>query len=126
MTGPDQARPPGRPARLIPAPALMALAAVVGCVGEIYGIAGGAFLAPVLIGSGRKPSEVAPATLASTLVTSVAGVMTFVLLSLTITQPRDIALYARVFGLLQQSALYGREARHLIGRALRDLTVQSD
>ena len=41
--------------------------------------------------------------------------------SLTITQPRDIALYARVFELLRQSALYGRDARRLIGRALRDL-----
>jgi len=49
-----------RPARLIPVPALVVLAAVVGCVGGIYGIGGGAFLAPVLIGSGRKPSEVAP------------------------------------------------------------------
>ena len=36
-----------------------------GCVGGIYGIGGGAFLAPVLIGSGRKPSEVAPAALAT-------------------------------------------------------------
>ena len=39
-----------------------------GCVGGIYGISwigGGAFLAPVLIGSGRKPSEVAPAALAT-------------------------------------------------------------
>ena len=34
--------------------------------------------------------------------------------SLTITQPRDITLYARVFELLQQSALYGRVARRLI------------
>jgi transcriptional regulator with XRE-family HTH domain len=41
--------------------------------------------------------------------------------SLTITQPRDIALYARVFGLLQDSAVYGRQARLLISRALRDL-----
>jgi uncharacterized membrane protein YfcA len=71
-----------RPARLIPVPVLVVLAAVVGCVGGIYGIGGGAFLAPVLIGSGRKPSEVAPATLASTLVTSVAGVIAFVILSL--------------------------------------------
>ena len=31
--------------------------------------------------------------------------------SLTITQPRDTALYARVFDLLQRSAVYGREAR---------------
>jgi uncharacterized protein len=39
-------------------------------------------LAPVLIGSGRKASEVAPAALASTFVTSVAGVITFLVLSL--------------------------------------------
>ena len=73
---------PDRPAPLIPAPALMALAAVVGCVGGIYGIGGGSVLAPVLIGSGRKPSQVAPAALAATLVTSVAGVITFTVLSL--------------------------------------------
>jgi transcriptional regulator with XRE-family HTH domain len=42
--------------------------------------------------------------------------------SLNITQPRDIALYARVYELLHQSAVHGREARQLIGRALRDLT----
>jgi uncharacterized protein len=60
----------------------MVLAAVVGCVGGIYGIGGGAFLAPVLIGSGRKPSEVAPAALASTFVTSAGGVITFTILAL--------------------------------------------
>jgi transcriptional regulator with XRE-family HTH domain len=42
--------------------------------------------------------------------------------SLNITQPRDIAIYARVFELLQRSAVHGREARQLISRALRDLT----
>jgi uncharacterized protein len=73
---------PGRRARLIPAPVLVGLAAVVGCVGGIYGIGGGAFLSPILIGSGRKPSEVAPATLASTFVTSAGGVITFTPLSL--------------------------------------------
>jgi len=62
LTRPARQDDPGRPA--IPAPALMALAAVVGCVGGVYGI-GGAFLAPVLLGSGRKPSEVAPAALAT-------------------------------------------------------------
>ena len=61
---------------------LVVLAAVVGCVGGIYGIGGGSILAPVLIGSGRKPVEVAPAALASTFVTSVAGVITFTILSL--------------------------------------------
>jgi transcriptional regulator with XRE-family HTH domain len=46
--------------------------------------------------------------------------------SLTITQPRDITLYARVFELLQQSAIYGGEARLLIGRAIRDLATQPE
>jgi uncharacterized membrane protein YfcA len=61
---------------------LVCLAAVVGCVGGIYGIGGGSILAPILIGSGRSATEVAPATLASTFVTSIAGVVTFVILSL--------------------------------------------
>jgi uncharacterized membrane protein YfcA len=56
-------------------------AAIVGCVGGIYGIGGGSILAPILIGSGRSAAEVAPATLASTFVASVAGVVTFFLLS---------------------------------------------
>ena len=81
-TPPSRAGEPDRPVRPIPAPVLAGLAAVVGCVGGIYGIGGGAFLAPVLIGSGRKPSEVAPATLASTFVTSAGGVVTFTILSL--------------------------------------------
>jgi transcriptional regulator with XRE-family HTH domain len=45
--------------------------------------------------------------------------------SLTITQPRDIALYSRVFELLQRSAVHGREARQLITRAIRDLTGEA-
>jgi uncharacterized protein len=72
---------PARPVRRIPAPALIALAAMVGCAGGIYGIGGGSILAPILIGSGRRPVEVAPAALASTFVTSVAGVITFTILS---------------------------------------------
>jgi uncharacterized membrane protein YfcA len=82
LTRPAQTGEPDRPARLIPAPVLMALAAVVGCVGGIYGIGGGAFLAPVLIGSGRKPSQAAPAALAATFVTSAGGVITFTILAL--------------------------------------------
>ena len=73
LTRPARAGKPDRPARLIPLPALMALAAVVGCVGGIYGIGGGAVLAPVLIGSGYRPSEAAPAALAATFVTSAGG-----------------------------------------------------
>jgi transcriptional regulator with XRE-family HTH domain len=45
--------------------------------------------------------------------------------SLNITQSRDIALYARVFELLQRSAVHGREARQVISRAIRDLTGEA-
>jgi hypothetical protein len=77
-------RPPragGRSNLRLPAAVLVPLAAVVGCAGGIYGIGGGSILAPILIGSGREPAEVAPAALASTFVTSVAGVVTFTILS---------------------------------------------
>jgi uncharacterized protein len=70
-----------QPARAIPLPVLVLLAVVVGCVGGIYGIGGGSILAPILISAGRPPREVAPAALASTFVTSVAGVVTFLILS---------------------------------------------
>ncbi len=82
LTRPARADDTARPARVIPAPALILLAAVVGCVGGIYGIGGGSILAPMLIGTGRRASEVAPAALASTFVTSVAGVVTFTILSI--------------------------------------------
>jgi uncharacterized membrane protein YfcA len=65
----------------LPRPALVLLAAAVGCVGGIYGIGGGSIIAPILIGAGRPASQVAPAALASTFVTSVAGVVTFTILS---------------------------------------------
>jgi uncharacterized membrane protein YfcA len=84
LTRPPGPARPGRPARpgaLIPVPALVVLAALVGCVGGIYGIGGGSILAPVLIGSGRPPGIVAPAALACTFVTSVAGVITFMVLA---------------------------------------------
>ena len=81
LTRPPQPDNPARPARTIPAPILIILAAAVGCVGGIYGIGGGVILAPILIGSGQRASEVAPAALASTFVTSVAGVLTFTILS---------------------------------------------
>ena len=81
-TPPAATRDPARLARRIPAPALIVLAALTGCVGGIYGIGGGAILSPVLIGSGRPATEVAPAALASTFVTSLGGVVTFTILSI--------------------------------------------
>jgi uncharacterized membrane protein YfcA len=80
LTRPSGPAEPSRP-RLFPVPVLVVLAAAVGCAGGIYGIGGGSILAPILIGSGRKPADVAPAALASTFATSVAGVITFTILS---------------------------------------------
>jgi uncharacterized membrane protein YfcA len=81
LTRPTQPGTEPRPARAVPLPVLILIAVAVGCVGGIYGIGGGSILAPVLIGTGRLPREVAPAALASTFVTSVAGVITFLVLS---------------------------------------------
>jgi uncharacterized protein len=85
---PDEVRIPaahrpaaGRRARELRPAILVALAALVGCVGGVYGIGGGSILAPVLLGAGRRAADVAPATLASTFVTSVAGVVTFAILA---------------------------------------------
>ena len=60
---------------------IVALSLVVGAVGGIYGIGGGSILAPILVVAGRSSRDVAPATLASTFVTSVVGVVTFIALS---------------------------------------------
>jgi uncharacterized protein len=81
LTRPARPAGPGRPSRRIPGPALMTLSAAVGCIGGIYGIGGGSILAPILIGTGRPPAEVAPAALAATFVTSAAGVITFTILA---------------------------------------------
>jgi uncharacterized membrane protein YfcA len=62
---------------------IVALAIAVGTVGGIYGIGGGSILAPILVGAGIGVADVAPATLAATFLTSVAGVATYALLSLS-------------------------------------------
>ena len=70
-----------RQARL-PRAAIGLLAAVAGCVGGIYGVGGGSILAPILVADGQPPALVAPASLSSTFVTSLAGVVTFTVLSI--------------------------------------------
>ena len=59
------------------------LALAVGTIGGIYGIGGGSILGPVLVGLGFTVVEIAPAALAATFLTSIAGVASYALLSLT-------------------------------------------
>jgi len=60
----------------------MAIALFVGVVGGTYGIGGGALMAPALVAFlGRRIHAVAGATLLATLVTSVAGVLMYSILS---------------------------------------------
>jgi uncharacterized membrane protein YfcA len=66
----------------LPRVAIGLIAAVAGCVGGIYGIGGGSILSPILVADGQPPSQVAPAALSSTFLTSLAGVVTFSILSL--------------------------------------------
>jgi uncharacterized protein len=89
LTKPTPTNASPGPGRVMPSAFLICLAAAVGCIGGIYGIGGGSILAPILIGAGRRPAEVAPAALASTFVTSVAGVVTFTILSMH--QPGHVA-----------------------------------
>jgi uncharacterized membrane protein YfcA len=65
----------------LPPAAILGISIVVGTVGGIYGVGGGSILAPILIATGRSTADVAPATLASTFLASVAGVVTFIVLS---------------------------------------------
>ncbi len=62
---------------------IVALALAVGTIGGIYGIGGGSILGPILVGMGFTVVEVAPAALTATFLTSLAGVATFALLSLS-------------------------------------------
>jgi uncharacterized membrane protein YfcA len=70
---------PRRRGRLL----LWATSLAVGVAGGIYGIGGGSLLAPILLAVGYSAYEVAPATLAATFVTSIAGIATYEVLQIT-------------------------------------------
>jgi uncharacterized membrane protein YfcA len=59
------------------------LAVLVGFVGGVYGIGGGSILGPILVGRGLPVTVVAPATLASTFLTSIAGAGAYAVLAVT-------------------------------------------
>jgi uncharacterized membrane protein YfcA len=71
------------PARVPSRPAIASLALAVGTVGGIYGIGGGSLLGPILVGRGMPVATVAPAALASTFMTSIAGAGVYALLART-------------------------------------------
>jgi uncharacterized protein len=75
-SGPAAASARGREREIV----LLALA--VGTIGGIYGIGGGSILGPILVGLGFSVVEVAPAALAATFLTSIAGVAAYAVLSL--------------------------------------------
>jgi uncharacterized membrane protein YfcA len=76
---PHAAGPPDRKRRRL----ILLLALGAGTVGGIYGIGGGSILGPILVGLGFSVLEVAPAALTATFLTSIAGVLTFALLSIS-------------------------------------------
>lgn len=65
-------------------------ALAVGVVGGIYGIGGGSLLSPILVGRGVPLTEVAPAALTSTLLTSIVGAATYLGIAV-VTSGTDIA-----------------------------------
>lgn len=80
------------------------LGAGAGIIGGIYGVSGGSIIAPVLVGAFRLPvTRVAPAALAATLLTSIAGVISFEVLAATETandlSRRPDWLLALLFGI---------------------------
>ncbi|GAA2713934.1 sulfite exporter TauE/SafE family protein [Actinoplanes palleronii] len=62
---------------------VLGLSLATGTVGGVYGIGGGSILGPILAGRGTPMAEIAPAALASTFVTSIAGAATYGVLALT-------------------------------------------
>jgi uncharacterized membrane protein YfcA len=58
------------------------LSLAIGVIGGIYGIGGGSLLAPILLAVGFSAYLVAPATLAATFLTSIAGIATYQVLQL--------------------------------------------
>ncbi|MBK0374281.1 sulfite exporter TauE/SafE family protein [Streptomyces sp. RB110-1] len=82
-----------RPARRRPdatepsARVLAASALMVGVVSGIYGIGGGSLLGPILAARGLPMARIAPATLAATFTTSVAGAAAYAVLALASPGP---------------------------------------
>jgi uncharacterized membrane protein YfcA len=62
---------------------ILGLSLATGTVGGVYGIGGGSILGPILAGRGTPMTQIAPAALASTFLTSIVGAATYGVLALT-------------------------------------------
>jgi uncharacterized membrane protein YfcA len=109
---------------------IIALALAVGTIGGIYGIGGGSILGPVLVGLGFSVVEVAPAALASTFITSIAGVIAYAILGLrvngSIAPAWDVGLAMGVgglFGGFLGAGLQSRIPEQLLRRGLGALAL---
>ncbi|WLW56742.1 TSUP family transporter [Streptomyces sp. YU58] len=80
-------RPPPETTATPSRTALSALALCVGVVGGIYGIGGGSLLGPILAARGLPLTLIAPATLAATFTTSLAGAAVYTALAVVSTGP---------------------------------------
>ena len=111
-------RPPLRPGTVA------GLGLAVGTVGGVYGIGGGSLLGPILAGHGISMATVAPAALASTFVTSIAGAGAYGLIALTtggdIAPHWTLGLLCGLGGLIG-GYLGARLQRHIPEKALRFL-----
>ncbi len=80
------------------------LGVAAGTIGGIYGIGGGSLLGPILAARGAPVAQVAPAVLASTFVTSMAGALSYVVIATfttgTITPDWTIGLLCGLGGLI--------------------------
>lgn len=104
---------------------LVLLSLIAGVIGGMYGIGGGAMMAPVLVALGLGVIAVAPATLLVTLATSIVGLVAFVLASSAAenTEPDWLlglalgvgGLLGSYLGARHQSALPERRLRQLLG-----------
>ncbi|BFU47811.1 sulfite exporter TauE/SafE family protein [Krasilnikovia sp. MM14-A1004] len=64
---------------------ILGLSVITGTVGGVYGIGGGSILGPILAGRGTPMTQIAPAALTATFLTSIVGACTYGILALTTT-----------------------------------------
>jgi hypothetical protein len=100
----------------------IALGVAAGTIGGVYGIGGGSLLGPILAARGAPVAQVAPAVLASTFVTSMAGALSYVVIATfttgDIAPDWTIGLLCGLGGLIG-GYLGARLQPHLPERALR-------